>query len=171
VPGDSLYGDYLRHGSYSQIFSSDGFGEEVCRFGGMVLGICNGFQILAESGLLPGALMRNAGLKYVCKNVDVRMEQIDTPFTNAYTQGEVLTNSHRPHGRQLLLRRRHTGRVAARPSHLFRYATADGQITPEANRMDRSTTFRYLQRRPQRCGHDAAPERSAEAISAAMTAF
>ena len=59
--------------------------------GGIVLGICNGFQILCESGLLPGALMRNVGLKYVCKPVLVRVENADTPFTNACAKGEVLT--------------------------------------------------------------------------------
>jgi phosphoribosylformylglycinamidine synthase subunit PurQ / glutaminase len=68
--------------------------ESVRKFaasGGMVLGICNGFQILCESGLLPGALMRNVGLKYVCKPVEVRVENVDTPFTNACSKGEVLT--------------------------------------------------------------------------------
>jgi phosphoribosylformylglycinamidine synthase len=59
--------------------------------GGLVLGICNGFQILCEAGLLPGALMRNVGLKYVCKPVQVRVESSETPFTNACTPGEVLT--------------------------------------------------------------------------------
>src|SRR5438067_11023785 len=58
--------------------------------GGLVLGICNGFQILCEAGLLPGALMRNSGLKYVCKPVHVRVENTDTPFTNACREGEVL---------------------------------------------------------------------------------
>jgi phosphoribosylformylglycinamidine synthase len=67
--------------------------ESVRKFadsGGIVLGICNGFQILCESGLLPGALMRNAGLKYVCKPVHVRVETADTPFTNNCREGEVL---------------------------------------------------------------------------------
>src|ERR1700752_2265442 len=61
------------------------------RAGGPVLGICNGFQILCEAGLLPGGLMRNVGLKYVCKPVQVRVENVDTPFTNGCAQGEVLT--------------------------------------------------------------------------------
>ena len=68
--------------------------ESVRKFadgGGLVLGICNGFQILCESGLLPGALMRNVGLKYVCKPVQVRVENVETPFTNACAKGEVLT--------------------------------------------------------------------------------
>ena len=91
VPGGFAYGDYLRTGAIAR-FSP--VMESVRKFaagGGLVLGICNGFQILCESGLLPGALMRNAGLKYVCKPVQVRVENADTPFTNACRKGEVLT--------------------------------------------------------------------------------
>lgn len=90
VPGGFAYGDYLRTGAIAK-FSP--VMESVRKFaagGGLVIGICNGFQILCESGLLPGALMRNAGLKYVCKPVHVRVENADTPFTNACRQGEVL---------------------------------------------------------------------------------
>jgi phosphoribosylformylglycinamidine synthase len=91
VPGGFAYGDYLRTGAIAK-FSP--VMESVRKFaggGGLVLGICNGFQILCESGLLPGALMRNVGLKYVCKQVQVRVENVETPFTNACTQGDVLT--------------------------------------------------------------------------------
>jgi phosphoribosylformylglycinamidine synthase len=91
VPGGFAYGDYLRTGAIAK-FSP--VMESVRRFaagGGLVLGICNGFQILCESGLLPGALMCNVGLKYVCKPVQVRVENAETPFTNAAAKGEVLT--------------------------------------------------------------------------------
>ncbi len=90
VPGGFAYGDYLRTGAIAK-FSP--VMESVRKFadsGGLVLGICNGFQILCEAGLLPGALMRNAGLKYVCKPVNVRVENAETPFTNATKNGEVL---------------------------------------------------------------------------------
>jgi phosphoribosylformylglycinamidine synthase len=91
VPGGFAYGDYLRTGAIAR-FSP--VMESVARFaagGGLVLGICNGFQILCEAGLLPGALMRNAGLKFICKPVQVRVEITDTPFTSACQKGEVLT--------------------------------------------------------------------------------
>jgi phosphoribosylformylglycinamidine synthase I len=91
VPGGFAYGDYLRTGAIAK-FSP--VMESVRKFAagdGLVLGICNGFQILCESGLLPGALMRNVGLKYVCKPVNVRVENAETPFTNACAPGEVLT--------------------------------------------------------------------------------
>jgi phosphoribosylformylglycinamidine synthase len=91
VPGGFAYGDYLRTGAIAR-FSP--VMDSVARFaagGGLVLGICNGFQILCEAGLLPGALMRNAGLKFICKPVRVRVETTDTPFSNACQKGDVLT--------------------------------------------------------------------------------
>jgi phosphoribosylformylglycinamidine synthase subunit PurQ / glutaminase len=90
VPGGFAYGDYLRTGAIAKFAPVM---ESVAKFakgGGLVLGICNGFQILCESGLLPGALMRNAGLKYICKQVHLRCENSETPFTSACQKGEVL---------------------------------------------------------------------------------
>jgi phosphoribosylformylglycinamidine synthase len=110
--------------------------ESVKKFagsGGLVLGICNGFQILCESGLLPGALMRNASLKYICKPVHVRVESTDTPFTNACREGEVLCI---PIGHMegnyfcdeaTLSQLRRDQRI------VFRYAAPSGEITPDAN--------------------------------------
>ena len=90
LPGGFSYGDYLRCGAIAR-FSP--IMEAVRRHageGGPVLGICNGFQILCEAGLLPGALVRNAGLKYLSRPVDVRVERTETPFTRAYRAGEVV---------------------------------------------------------------------------------
>src|SRR5579875_3611621 len=90
IPGGFSYGDYLRPGAIARFAPVM---EAVARFaaeGGLVLGICNGFQVLCEAGLLPGALMRNAGLKYVCKPVHVRVETTNTPYTQQLTKGQVL---------------------------------------------------------------------------------
>src|SRR6476620_106580 len=90
VPGGFAYGDYLRTGAIAK-FSP--VMESVRKFaagGGLVMGICNGFQILTESGLLPGALLRNRGLKYVCKPVQVRIENDQTTFTSGLKRGDVL---------------------------------------------------------------------------------
>jgi len=90
LPGGFAHGDYLRTGAmarFSPIMAEvRGFAER----GGPVLGICNGFQILLESGLLPGAMLRNTGLKYRCEHIHVRVEQTDTPFTSAASVGQVL---------------------------------------------------------------------------------
>jgi phosphoribosylformylglycinamidine synthase subunit PurQ / glutaminase len=91
VPGGFAYGDYLRTGAIARFSPVMGSVGKFAAGGGLVLGICNGFQILCESGLLPGALMRNVGLKYVCKPVQVKVENAETPFTNACKQGDVLT--------------------------------------------------------------------------------
>jgi phosphoribosylformylglycinamidine synthase subunit PurQ / glutaminase len=133
VPGGFAYGDYLRTGAIAK-FSP--VMESVRKFaagGGIVLGICNGFQILCESGLLPGALMRNVGLKYVCKPVQVRVENVQTPFTNACSTGEVLTI---PIGHmegnyycdaETLEELRGTNRI------VFRYCSASGEVNAAAN--------------------------------------
>jgi phosphoribosylformylglycinamidine synthase I len=133
VPGGFAFGDYLRTGAIAK-FSP--VMESVRKFadgGGLVLGICNGFQILCESGLLPGALMRNVGLKYVCKPVQVRVENVDTPFTNACANGEVLTI---PIGHM-------EGNYFCDPATLqelqranrivFRYCLPGGEVAPSAN--------------------------------------
>jgi phosphoribosylformylglycinamidine synthase subunit PurQ / glutaminase len=90
VPGGFAYGDYLRTGAIARFAPIMASVRKFASGGGLVLGICNGFQILCESGLLPGALMRNIGLKYVCKPVHVRVETTDTPFTNTCHEGDVL---------------------------------------------------------------------------------
>jgi phosphoribosylformylglycinamidine synthase I len=133
VPGGFAFGDYLRTGAiarFSPVMESVG---KFAAGGGLVLGICNGFQILCEAGLLPGALTRNVGLKYVCKPVQVRVENADTPFTNACSPGEVLTI---PIGHMegnyfcddaTLQELRRDNRI------VFRYASPEGELTPESN--------------------------------------
>ncbi|HXE90503.1 MAG TPA: phosphoribosylformylglycinamidine synthase subunit PurQ [Terriglobales bacterium] len=133
IPGGFAFGDYLRTGAIAR-FSP--VMESVARFargGGIVLGICNGFQILCEAGLLPGALMRNVGLRYICRQVHLRVENADTPFTNACRKGEVLQI---PIGHmdgnyfcdpQTLDALRRDDRI------LFRYSTPEGEVTPAAN--------------------------------------
>ncbi len=133
VPGGFAYGDYLRTGAIAR-FSP--VMQSVTRFandGGLVLGICNGFQILTEAGLLPGALIRNAGLKYICKQVHLRTETTNSAFTNQLKVGEVLEI---PIGHmegnyycdaETLRELESEDRIA------FRYATPEGAITAEAN--------------------------------------
>jgi phosphoribosylformylglycinamidine synthase len=90
LPGGFAHGDYLRTGAMARFSPIMNEVRAFAERGGPVLGICNGFQILLESGLLPGAMLRNKGLKYRCEHVHVRVEQTDTPFTNGATAGRVL---------------------------------------------------------------------------------
>ena len=90
LPGGFAYGDYLRCGAIAKFSPVMGAVRKFARDGGLVLGICNGFQILVESGLLPGALIRNRGLKFICRPVDLRTETTACPFTSSATKGQVL---------------------------------------------------------------------------------
>jgi phosphoribosylformylglycinamidine synthase subunit PurQ / glutaminase len=90
LPGGFSYGDYLRAGAIARFSPIMAAVERLAADGGAVLGICNGFQVLCEAGLLPGALMRNGDLKFLSRPVDVRIERTTTPFTSAYRRGEVI---------------------------------------------------------------------------------
>ena len=90
LPGGFAHGDYLRTGAIARFSPVMKSVEKFANSGGLVLGICNGFQILCEAGLLPGAMLRNSGLRYICRHVYIRVEQTDTPFTNAATKGQIL---------------------------------------------------------------------------------
>jgi phosphoribosylformylglycinamidine synthase len=90
LPGGFAYGDYLRTGAIARFSPVMKSVSKFAKNGGMVLGVCNGFQILLEAGLLPGAMMRNSGLRFICRHVYIRVEQTDMPFTNAATKGQIL---------------------------------------------------------------------------------
>ena len=133
VPGGFAYGDYLRTGAIAR-FSP--VMQAVRRFaddGGLVLGICNGFQILTEAGLLPGALMRNAGLKYICKQVHLRTETADSRFTSQMRVGDVLQMPIGHMEGNYYCDAETLRELEAEDRIAFRYATPEGAITPEAN--------------------------------------
>lgn len=90
-PGGFSYGDYLRCGAIAKFSPMVAAAKEFAAAGGFVIGICNGFQILTECGLLPGALVRNTGLKFLCQPVQLRVESVNSPFTSAAEKGQILT--------------------------------------------------------------------------------
>jgi phosphoribosylformylglycinamidine synthase len=133
LPGGFSYGDYLRCGAMARLSPIMSEVEAFAFRGGLVLGICNGFQTLTEAGLLPGALMRNRSLKFVCRDVHVRVENNDTPFTRALAKNEVLripvahADGNYYADEPTLRRLEDDGCV------VLRYADESGRITPEAN--------------------------------------
>jgi len=133
VPGGFSYGDALRAGAIARFAP---IMTEVARFaerGGLVLGICNGFQILCEAGLLPGALVRNEGLRFVCRHVGLRVETIDSPFTALYTPGQVLSIPV-AHGEGRYACDEETlAALKAEDRILFRYCAADGAVGEASN--------------------------------------
>ena len=133
VPGGFAYGDYLRTGALARFAPVMESVKKFAAAGGPVMGICNGFQILCEAGLLPGALLRNQNQRYICRQVNLRTETSDSPFTNVLTKGEVL---QMPIGHMegnyfcdadTLASLTRQNRVA------FRYCDAEGAAIPGAN--------------------------------------
>jgi phosphoribosylformylglycinamidine synthase len=133
LPGGFSYGDYLRTGAVARFSPVMKAIERFAKGGGMVIGICNGFQILLEAGLLPGAMMRNTGLKFICRFVNIRVETTSTPWTKGARVGQVLSvpiahnegNYQVPHDTLEEMKRR--GQV------VFRYCSPEGSVFQEFN--------------------------------------
>jgi len=133
LPGGFAYGDYLRVGAIARFSPLMQQVKAFARDGGRVLGICNGFQVLLELGLLPGAMLRNKDLKFLCQHVHIRVEDARTDFTRAAKKGQVLRipiahfdgNYYAP--ARTLKDIERSGQV------VFRYCDPDGKVTPEAN--------------------------------------
>ena len=133
VPGGFSYGDYLRTGAIARFSPVMGAVKKFAASGGLVLGICNGFQILLESGLLPGAMLKNRGLKYVCRHVYIRVESLATPFTCSIHKGQVLNIPIGHMEGNYYADSQTLERMEKNQQIIFRYCTAQGEITDEAN--------------------------------------
>ena len=133
LPGGFSYGDYLRPGAIARFSPIMGAVADFAKAGGPVIGSCNGFQVLCESGLLPGALMRNGSLQFRCQEQHLRVERAVAPFTSLAKAGDVLSIPI-SHGDgnyyaddETLARLEANGQIA------FRYCTAEGEVTEDAN--------------------------------------
>ena len=133
LPGGFSYGDYLRAGAMAAHSPIMRAVVERARAGVPVLGICNGFQMLTETGLLPGALMRNASLKFICRDVHLRVEGARTLFAKGYATEQVVRIPVAHHDGNYFADADTLDRLEGDERVVFRYCGADGQITPEAN--------------------------------------
>ena len=133
LPGGFSYGDYLRAGAIARFSPVLSAVERFADSGGLVVGICNGFQILVETGLLPGALVRNRGLHFVCRTAHLRVETAESPFTRNCKPGQVLAVPI-AHGQGCYYADEETLSDLERDNRiLFRYVDSQGRVTPEAN--------------------------------------
>ena len=133
LPGGFSHGDYLRTGAIARFSPVMDAVRTFAERGGPVLGICNGFQVLLEAGMLPGAMLRNAGLKFRCEHVHVRVEQTDTPFTATCRPGQVLRLPI-AHGEGNYFADAETIQSLEQQRQvIFRYVTPEGQVTADAN--------------------------------------
>ena len=133
LPGGFAYGDYLRTGAIARFSPIMASVRDFAARGGLVLGICNGFQILLESGLLPGAMLRNRNLKFACRPVHIRVENADTPFTNALRPGQVLQIPIAHAEGNYYADRETIENLTDRRQIAFRYCRADGTLADDAN--------------------------------------
>ena len=131
LPGGFSYGDYLRTGAIARFSPIMHAVNRFAKDGGLVIGICNGFQILLEAGLLPGAMQRNTGLRFICRFVTLRVERTDTPFTNRFQPGQVvrmpIAHNEGRYTADAKTLRQVGGQV------VFRYCDVDGRVTESAN--------------------------------------
>ncbi|HEV8144382.1 MAG TPA: phosphoribosylformylglycinamidine synthase subunit PurQ [Methylomirabilota bacterium] len=133
LPGGFSYGDYLRAGAVAGRSPVVEAIREFAAKGGLVLGSCNGFQILCEAGMLPGALMRNECLQYRCQSTHLIVDNVDTPFTRGLRAGQVLTMPISHGEGKYHVDAPTLAAMRARNQIVFRYATLDGQVTRAAN--------------------------------------
>lgn len=133
LPGGFSYGDYLRTGAIARFSPVMKAVQQYAQEGGMVLGICNGFQILLEAGLLPGAMLRNRSLSFICKDVHIKVENAATPFTGRCTSGQVLKIPIAHADGNYYTDPVTLASMQANAQIVFRYCRPDGKVTPEAN--------------------------------------
>jgi len=133
LPGGFSYGDYLRTGAIARFSPVMQAVIQFANNGGIVFGICNGFQILCESGLLPGVLMRNEDLRFVCKFVNIRVENTDSVFTNQCTQNEILKIPVAHAEGRFYADQSTLSQLNSQKQVLFRYCNENGQPTYMAN--------------------------------------
>ncbi len=133
LPGGFAYGDYLRCGAMAAHSPVMRDVVAKAKAGTMVLGICNGFQVLTEAGLLPGVLMRNASLKFVCKDVHLKVEQVETPFTRRYTRNEIIRVPVAHGDGNYFADQATLDALEGEGRVVFRYVDKAGNATAEAN--------------------------------------
>lgn len=133
LPGGFAHGDYLRTGAIARFSPIMTAVSEFAERGGPVLGICNGFQVLLEAGLLPGAMVRNRGIKFVSRHVFVRVEQTDTPFTAACARGQILQLPIAHGEGNYFADMAMLDELEANRQVIFRYTTNAGDISDDAN--------------------------------------
>jgi len=165
LPGGFSYGDYLRSGAMASCSPVMNSVREFAAGGGLVIGICNGFQILQEAGLLPGALMRNRALKFICRDVLVRVENTSTPFTSVCRAGEVLKIPIAHMDGNFSIDRKSLAKLEGEGRVLLRYCGPDGSIDDESNPNGSAGSVAGLVNKAGNvCGMMPHPERCSETL-------
>lgn len=133
IPGGFSYGDYLRSGAIAKFSPVMSFVRDFAQNGGLVIGICNGFQILLEENLLPGAMLRNNTLKFICKYVNLKVEDADNPFTSNYNKGEIIKMPIRHNEGNYYIDENGLKKLKENNQILLRYCDENGNVNTDAN--------------------------------------
>jgi phosphoribosylformylglycinamidine synthase len=178
LPGGFSYGDYLRTGAIARFSPVMNVVKAFASDGGMVLGICNGFQILLEAGLLPGAMLRNRSLSFICKDVHVKVENAATVFTGHCESGQVLKIPIAHADGNYYTDPVTLAAMQANAQIVFRYCTSEGRVTPESNpngSLDNIAGIRNaegnvlgLMPHPERCAEDILGNHAGQVIFLSM---
>jgi phosphoribosylformylglycinamidine synthase subunit PurQ / glutaminase len=133
LPGGFSYGDYLRSGAVARFSPIMSFVRKFAEKNKPIIGICNGFQILLEEGILPGAMLRNNTLKFICKFIHAKIENIDTPFTSNYKKGQVLKIPIRHNEGNYYINRKGLKQLEKNNQILLRYSSENGEVSERFN--------------------------------------
>ena len=165
VPGGFSYGDHLRAGAIAHLSPIMGPVKDFAEGGGLVIGICNGFQILTESRLLPGALLQNKGLKFLCQDQTLRVENADTPFTSEYNEGDVFVCPIAHNEGNYYAKPETIAEMEANGQILFRYCGPDGEVSDATNPNGSINNIAgIINRNRNVVGMMPHPERSADSV-------
>ena len=165
LPGGFSYGDYLRSGAIARFSPLMQEVKEFASTGGLVLGICNGFQVLLELGLLPGAMLRNKNLKFLCQHVHIRIEEDNTPFTNRGTKGQVLRIPIAHFDGNYFDTDEGLETLISNNQVVFRYSEADGLLTEDSNvNGSKESIAGIINKTGNVLGMMPHPERASEAV-------
>ncbi len=178
LPGGYSYGDYLRAGAIAQFSSVMKKVVQFANSGGMVLGICNGFQVLVESGLLPGALIQNHSQKFICKTVSVRVENVSTPFSCECLEKSVLNIPIAHHQGSYFIDTDGLNQLIDNEQIVFRYSGCEGEVTGRYNPngsvdniagiVNENKNVMGLMPHPERCADPAWPNLDGQLIFKSM---
>jgi len=133
IPGGFSYGDYLRSGAIAKFSPIMSFVRDFAQSGGLVIGICNGFQILLEENLLPGAMLRNNTLKFICKYVNLKVEDTNNPFTSGYKAGDIIKMPIRHNEGNYYIDRDGLSSLKENDQILLKYSDSEGSINSDTN--------------------------------------
>lgn len=151
IPGGFSYGDYLRCGAMAARSPIMDAVKSHSEKGGLVLGVCNGFQVLCETGLLPGVLMRNANLKFICKDVELMVERADTPFTQGYEKGQTIRVPVAHHDGNFFADEETLNRIEGEGQVAFRYMdNPNGSLNSIAGLMNEQGNVLGMMPHPER---------------------